>query len=76
MGGNVASQALRTSLALLFAVGLVPFATAHTCEPGKWSIDPSHLILVCVLICILVHHICSGGASHVAMAQDGAILLA
>jgi hypothetical protein len=53
---------LKVGLAFLLAVGLLPLAMAHECQPGETSVDPSHRVVVhCEPFgCVVMDHVCVG----------------
>ena len=65
---------LKLLLATLLAVGLMPLAEAHECQPRVYSVDPSHRIpVLCnLLVCVYVPHACMGSIQDVRLADPAA----
>ena len=54
------STSTKVLLAAVVVAGLLPLAEAHTCQPGVYSVDPAHrIILICnLLVCWGPPHTC------------------
>lgn len=70
------SRHLKILFAAAVALGLAPLADAHTCQPGVYSVDPNHqMIIICnLLICWGPPHTCVPRMADLGDALGNALL--